>query len=83
MIGFTGEVKLFDFGIARLVGDSDPIEGMPGGGKYAYMSPEQAAGRPMDHRSDVYSAGVVLYELLVGHRLFQDPILGEAQGARR
>ena len=73
MIGFTGEVKLFDFGIARLVGDSDPIEGMPGGGKYAYMSPEQAAGRPMDHRSDVYSAGVVLYELLVGHRLFQDP----------
>ena len=73
MIGFQGDVKLFDFGIARLVGDSDPVEGMPGGGKYAYMSPEQAGGRPMDHRSDVYSAGVVLYELLVGHRLFQDP----------
>ena len=73
MIGFQGDVKLFDFGIARLVGDSDPVEGMPGGGKYAYMSPEQASGRHMDHRSDVYSAGVVLYELLVGHRLFQDP----------
>ncbi|MEC8194705.1 MAG: protein kinase [Myxococcota bacterium] len=73
MIGFQGDVKLFDFGIARLVGDSEPVEGMPGGGKYAYMSPEQAAGRPMDHRSDVYSAGVVLYELLVGHRLFDDP----------
>ena len=73
MIGFQGEVKLFDFGIARLVGDSDPVEGMPGGGKYAYMSPEQASGLPMDHRSDLYSAGVVLYELLVGHRLFQDP----------
>jgi len=73
MISFQGEVKLFDFGIARLVGESDPVEGMPGGGKYAYMSPEQASGRPMDHRSDLYSAGVVLYELLVGHRLFQDP----------
>ena len=73
MIGFQGEVKLFDFGIARLVGDSDPVEGIPGGGKYAYMSPEQANGLPMDLRSDLYSAGVVLYELLVGHRLFQDP----------
>jgi class 3 adenylate cyclase/tetratricopeptide (TPR) repeat protein len=73
MVGFQGEVKLFDFGIARLVGDSEPTEGMPGGGKYAYMSPEQASGLPLDHRSDLYSAGVVLYELLVGHRLFQDP----------
>ena len=71
MIGFQGEVKLFDFGIARLVGDSEPVEGVPGGGKYAYMSPEQASGLPMDLRSDLYSAGVVLYELLVGHRLFQ------------
>ncbi len=73
MVSFLGEVKLFDFGIARLVGEADPVEGLPGGGKYAYMSPEQAAGRPMDHRSDVFAAGVVLYELLVGHRLFQDP----------
>ena len=73
MVGFQGEVKLFDFGIARLVGDSDATEGMPGGGKYAYMSPEQASGGHMDRRSDIYSAGVVLYELLVGHRLFQDP----------
>jgi len=73
MVGFQGEVKLFDFGIARLVGDSDGTVGMPGGGKYAYMSPEQASGGHMDRRSDIYSAGVVLYELLVGHRLFQNP----------
>ena len=73
MVSFLGEVKLFDFGIARLVGEAEPVEGLPGGGKYAYMSPEQAAGRAMDHRSDIFAAGVVLYEMLVGHRLFQDP----------
>jgi len=73
MVSFLGEVKLFDFGIARLMGEAETMEGLPGGGKYAYMSPEQASGRPMDHRSDIFAAGVVLYELLVGHRLFQDP----------
>jgi len=73
MVSFLGEVKIFDFGIARLIGEAEPVEGMPGGGKYAYMSPEQAAGKSLDHRSDIFAAGVVLYELLVGHRLFQDP----------
>ena len=45
--------------------------GKVAGGKYAYMSPEQAAGDEIDHRSDIYSAGIVLWELLVGYRLFQ------------
>jgi eukaryotic-like serine/threonine-protein kinase len=75
MVGFQGDVKLFDFGIARLLGDKELAEGTgrPGGGKFAYMSPEQATGEPADRRSDIYSAGIVLYEMLVGHRLFGDP----------
>ncbi|GDX83040.1 hypothetical protein LBMAG42_48510 [Deltaproteobacteria bacterium] len=75
MISYEGEVKLVDFGIARLMGEqmgeSDPSQaGRPGGGKFAYMSPEQASGRVVDHRSDLFSLGVVLYEILAGKRLF-------------
>lgn len=75
VVTFTGEVKLVDFGIARLMLDPEAQTGAPamGGGKYAYMSPEQALGEPLDHRTDIYSAGIVLYELLVGHRLYQHP----------
>lgn len=72
LLSFQGEVKLVDFGIARLVGNEEE-EGQPGGGKFAYMSPEQATGGRVDHRSDIFSCGIVLYELLVNHRLFQDP----------
>lgn len=76
LVTFTGEVKLVDFGIARLIhtaeGQAAHPEGRrPGGGKYAYMSPEQALGLPVDHRTDVFSAGIVLWELIVGHRLYQ------------
>lgn len=75
VVSFEGEVKLVDFGIARLVGESlgeaDPAQaGRPGGGKFAYMSPEQAQGLPVDHRSDLFSLGVVLFEMLAGRRLF-------------
>jgi len=72
VVSFAGEVKVVDFGIARLAGKGagDEID-RPGGGKFAYMSPEQVRGRELDQRSDVYSSGIVLYELLVGHRLFQ------------
>jgi len=74
VVSFEGQVKLLDFGIARLAGeaDADPdgAAGRPGGGKFAYMSPEQASGEPFDHRTDIFSCGIVLYELLVNHRLF-------------
>ena len=74
LVTFAGDVKLVDFGIARLVHETlgQGTRG-PGGGKYAYMSPEQASGGAIDHRSDLVSAGIVLWELLVGRRLFQDP----------
>lgn len=75
VVSFEGEVKLVDFGIARLVGESLGelgAAGKPGGGKFAYMSPEQAMGLPVDHRSDLFSTGVVLFEMMAGRRLFQN-----------
>lgn len=78
IVSYQGEVKLVDFGIARLVpegGIDDPDA--PGGGKFAYMSPEQAAGEAVDHRSDLFSLGVVLYELVTNQRLFDGADLGE------
>jgi serine/threonine protein kinase/tetratricopeptide (TPR) repeat protein len=76
IVTFSGEVKVVDFGIARLI--NTPVSdneantaGRPGGGKHAYMSPEQALGKALDYRSDIFAAGIVLWELLVGYRLFQ------------
>src|SRR5688500_15861319 len=64
--------KLLDFGVSRLT--SDPGATRTGAGEVmgtpAYMSPEQAAARPLDARSDVFSFGAVLYELLAGTRAF-------------
>jgi serine/threonine protein kinase len=70
MVSFDGEVKLIDFGIAR---SANKLSGTQAGvlkGKLGYMSPEQVRGLPLDRRSDVFAAGVVLYELCTGQRLF-------------
>jgi Tol biopolymer transport system component len=76
----SGYAKLADFGLARLAEtgaeDASPASTQtitrPGVivGTIAYMSPEQLAGRPADERSDIFSFGVLLYELLAGHRPF-------------
>ena len=71
-----GDVRIVDFGIA-LVSDSDVsrLEGVAG--SPAYMSPEQVQGYDLDPRSDLYSLGAVMYEMLCGHRPFRAGALGK------
>lgn len=66
MITAEGTLKILDFGIAQLDGASDPVASTPGTAHY--MSPEQVAGGQVDARTDLWSLGVVLYEMLAGHR---------------
>ena len=73
MLGRDGSVKLVDFGIAKLIEEGVAGRTQSGTlkGKYGYMAPEQAAGKAVDHRSDVFASGIVLHELLTGRRLFK------------
>src|SRR4051812_35338928 len=72
MLSYEGAVKLLDFGIAKALGDAPEItKSGTMKGKYAYMAPEQAEGRDVDHRIDIFAAGIVLYEVLTGRRLFK------------
>jgi eukaryotic-like serine/threonine-protein kinase len=69
LISFAGEIKLTDFGIAKAIRATGEV-GSAVRGKLSYMSPEQLAGRPADARSDLFSLGVLLYEMLSGARPF-------------
>ncbi|MCA9554986.1 MAG: serine/threonine protein kinase, partial [Myxococcales bacterium] len=69
LLSFEGEVKLCDFGIAKASTREKTATGILKG-KFGYMAPEQVTGAPIDHRADVFAVGIVLYELLTGHRLF-------------
>ena len=73
MLGTNGEVKVMDFGIARAVADSGATMTQTANvlGTAQYLSPEQARGETVDARSDVYSTGCLLYELLTGRPPFQ------------
>jgi serine/threonine protein kinase len=70
LIGYEGECKLIDFGIAKAAGKASKTQAGILKGKFGYMSPEQVRGLPIDHRSDIFAVGIVLYELLTGERLF-------------
>src|SRR5215471_72433 len=88
-----GRVKILDFGLAKLTGtdgdqsqtsiptrrvDTDPGKVM---GTAGYMSPEQVKGRPVDHRSDIFSFGAILYEMLSGKRAFRGGSMAETASA--
>ncbi len=72
LLSVRGDIKLVDFGIARAKHPDRAHKSKTGTlkGKYGYMSPEQVLEQPLDGRSDVFSVGVVLAELLTGRRLF-------------
>ncbi|XXF78692.1 protein kinase [Myxococcaceae bacterium GXIMD 01537] len=71
LVGFDGGVKVIDFGVAKAATSSQQTATGILKGKYPYMSPEQASGLGMDHRSDQFALGVVLWEMLTGKRLFK------------
>jgi tetratricopeptide (TPR) repeat protein len=71
MVTKAGQVKLVDFGLARAAGQSELTRSGQALGTVAYMSPEQAQGEAVDARTDIWSLGTVLYEMLTGRRPFR------------
>ncbi len=71
LVSFDGQVKVVDFGIAKAADKATVTASGVIKGKHAYMSPEQALGRDIDHRTDVFALGIVLYETLTATRLFR------------
>lgn len=71
-ITYEGEVKVFDFGIAKAEASNTKTEPGTVKGKFAYMAPEQVVADAVDRRADIFSAGIVLWEMLAGCHLMQD-----------
>lgn len=70
IISFEGEVKICDFGIAKAANRSQKTQAGVLKGKFGYMSPEQVRGLPLDGRSDIFTVGTLLYEMVTLERLF-------------
>jgi len=73
LVGFAGEVKLSDFGIAKAMTQNLGTQSGTIRGKLAYASPEQLRAEPLDHRTDQFALGVTLWEALASQRLFDGP----------
>jgi serine/threonine protein kinase len=71
LVGYSGDIKLADFGIAKAKFSGYDTEVGVLKGKFEYMSPEQARGEPVTQQSDIFSLGIILYEMLTGRRLFK------------
>ncbi len=72
MVSWEGRSTIIDFGLARFAARSTATEPGMVLGKLRYMAPEQARGIDIDHRVDIFAAGVMLYEVLSGRRLYED-----------
>jgi serine/threonine protein kinase len=79
MVTYSGAVKVVDFGIAKMLRASEIASTTSVKGSSGYMSPEQIGGRLVDARSDIFSLGVMMHELLTGRRLFLSDDLGFAE----
>lgn len=71
LISYKGDIKVTDFGLAKANGKATQTQAGVVKGKHGYMSPEQAQGVAIDRRSDIFSVGVCLYEMLTAQRLFK------------
>jgi serine/threonine-protein kinase len=70
LISKQGEVKIVDFGLAKATSQLEHTDPGVVKGKFAYLSPEAAWGKEVDRRADIFACGIILFELLTGHRLF-------------
>lgn len=71
LVSYEGEIKVADFGIAKAESNAYQTRDGVLKGKFEYMSPEQATGKEIDARSDIFAVGIILYETLTGRRLFK------------
>lgn len=83
MVGIDGQVKLLDFGMARAVGAPSSLGLRRPPGRFGHLSPELVLGDQVDRRSDVFAAGVLLWEALAGRPLFEEGAGSDADGLRR
>ncbi len=71
ILSYSGNIKIIDFGVAKIKDSLDKTASGVLKGKFAYMSPEQTWGNTVDKRSDIFSVGILMWELVTGKRLFK------------